>query len=252
MVSPAARYIVEMMRILRGRRLGLGGLVATCLVIAQLVAAQSRDPRPFSDFASGIGGTWTLKQRTNPDGTPYRSRLQGVMYVSAREKNGDSLGPHAVATIYSKETGIADGHFFNYPAGVVNKPFSMESSSTLLITLVRSASSETQFSLRVSTMTKGDLPPRVNGMVIAAETRFDMSPAAASRGGRVHKIELSSIASIDFKDFAGQGIDPGSLATACCGITSLVITGNTMEIGWSNKGRDIWVRSSPVVPAAFR
>src|SRR5690349_9134552 len=83
----------------------------TGVTIAPLTTAQAppqagvAERRAIADVTSLIGGTWTLKQRINPDGTPYRSQIKGTTYISVGAKDGSIVGPHAVATVRSQESG---------------------------------------------------------------------------------------------------------------------------------------------------
>jgi hypothetical protein len=252
------------MRVLGAVPLGVSSLVAAGL-IAQIGCGQRRvavtpaDPRfaaesrTFADVTSLLAGTWKLKQRINPDGTPYRSKVEGVTYISMSTKRGETLGPHVVATVYAKETGVADPNFFDYPKEVVGKPFQMESTGTWLIHNVRNTASGAEVSVRTFTMAKGDLQPYKNGMVLAADIRYNLSRAAATAGAAaVPKMEVALVTPGELTDLSGNRIQPSALTGACCGMTSLVISQGTMDIGWNNKGRDIWVKSESSVPAEFR
>jgi|SwirhisoilCB2_FD_contig_31_27976879_length_802_multi_4_in_0_out_0_1 hypothetical protein len=240
-----------------GVSLGVTSAVAASVVIAQLVTAQpakfAAEARTAADVTSTLAGTWTLKQRLNPDGTPYRSRLTGVTYISMKTVTGDTLGPHAVATVHAKEAGVADAHFFNYPADVVGKPFQMESTGTWIVHTMATTAAGTQISARVHTIAKGDLQPYKGGMVLQADIRYNLSRAALRPGAAaVPKLEFTELGPSELTDFAGKKIEQGALVGACCGMTSLVVTGNTMEIAWNNKGKDTWTRTSTSVPAQFR
>jgi len=237
--------------------LGLCGLLGLSLVIVELTKAQDQpfavEARTFADVTGTLAGTWTLKQRTNPDGTPYRSRLEGVTYVSMSSRTGSLIGPHAVATLYAKESGVADTHFFNYPADVAGKPFEMESSSTWMVHSVTSANKSSQVSAKTFTVAKGNLPGYTNGVVYSADVRFNLARLAAVAGAApVPRMELASLVPGQLVDFAGKRVQSEAMVAACCGMVSLFVTQDTMEINWSNKGKDTWVRSAKTVPAAFR
>ncbi len=237
--------------------LGLCGLLGVSLFVVQVTTAQDQtlavQARTFADVQSTLGGTWTLKQRTNPDGTPYKSKLQGVTYVSLSSRTGTLLGPHAVATLYAKESGVADTNFFKYPPEVAGKPFEMESSSTWMIHTAASAEKPSQVSIKTFTMAKGSLPGYVNGVVYSADVRYNVTrPAGVAGAAVVPRIELTSLAPGELVDFAGKKVPSNSMVAACCGMDSLFVTRDTMEINWNNKGKDTWVRSSKTVPAAYR
>jgi hypothetical protein len=200
-----------------------------------------------------MAGTWKLQQRFNPDGTPYRSKLEGVTYISLTRKTGSTVGPHAVATLYSKETGIADTNFFAYPADVANRPFEMESTGTWLLHNVQTSADGAEIVARTYTMAKGTLQPYRNGMVLSADVHYNVSRAAPKAGlAAVPTMRVLKVVPGQLTDMSGARVQPTALTGACCGMTNLTLTGNRMEITWNNKGRDVWVRSSTSVPAAFR
>src|SRR5215467_13394232 len=94
-----------------GVSLGITGAVAASLVIAQLITAQPAkfavETRAVADATRTLAGTWRLKQRTNPDGTPYRSKLEGVTYISMKTMTAaTTVGPSATASVYAKESGV--------------------------------------------------------------------------------------------------------------------------------------------------
>jgi hypothetical protein len=245
------------MKILGSISLGASSFAAAGLVIVQLVTAQPQkfalEARTFADVTSAFGGTWKLKQRINPDGTPYRSRLEGVTYVSMRTISTESIGPHAVAVVHATEKGIADSHFFDYPEGVAGKPFVMESAGTWLIHNVKSTDSGAQISARIFTMAKGTVPPYTDGMVIGSEIVYNVLRAAPRAGAAVvPRVEFARVIPGDLTDFSGAKLSPAAAATSCFGMTSLTVTPDTMNINWSNQGKDIWVKSSVSVPAEFR
>jgi hypothetical protein len=235
-----------------------GSILAAGLISWGLAQPQTQrfaaETRTFGDITRTLNGTWKLKQRSNPDGSPYKSRLEGVTYISIRGRTGDNLGPHAVATLYAKESGVADTNFFKYPAEVAGKPFTMESSGTWLIHNVQNTPEGAQISARVFTMAKGDLQPYKNGMILGADIRYNVARTSPRAGlAAVPRMAFTTINSSNITDLTGRAIGPSSaFLDACCGMTSLVVTGDTMEIGWSNKGKDVWVRSDPNVPGSFR
>lgn len=244
------------MKVLSAVSLGIGGLLAAGMVIVQIITAQTPEfavqAKAIADFTGTIGGTWTLKQRTNPDGTPYKT-VQGVTYISMTTKNGQLLGPLSVATVYAKESGVVDGHFFNYPAEVVGKPFQMESTGTWLIHNTKNTDSGSQVSARISSMAKGNLAPYPKGLVMAADIIYNLSRQAPRAGAAVApKVEFASLKPGALIDLEGNNVEPSSMVAACCGMSSLVVFQDTMEINWSNKGKDTWVRSAKTVPAAYR
>jgi hypothetical protein len=246
------------MKLVGAISLGVGACAAVGLIVVQMVSAQPQrfatEARTFTDVTRGLNGTWTLKQRSNPDGTPYRSKLQGVTYISVTRRNGDTLGPHATATLYSKESGIADTHFYNYPPEIANKPFTMESSGTWLIHNVQNTAQGAEISARVFAMTKGDLQAYKNGMVLTADIRYRVSRAPARPGAAavIPRLEVATVNPGELTDFSGARIDPTSMTRACCGMSNFTVFQDVMDITWSNKGKDVWVKSSPTVPVAFR
>lgn len=245
------------MKVLGAILLAVAGLTVGGMVIVETVNAQQRfaaETQAMADVNSTLGGTWTLKQRTNPDGTPYRSRLQGVTYISIKTRTGDNLAPHSVASVYSKESGIADTHFFAYPAEIANKPFTMESSGTWLVSFAEGiAAGGSRISIHASSMTKGDIPPYNNGTRMSVDLGYNLSRIAPTAGARaVPKLLYTGTNAAELTDLAGKRIETSLMTHACCGMTDLSIQGNTMEITWSNKGKDTWVKSSAAVPAAFR
>jgi hypothetical protein len=245
------------MKVFGAVSLGASSLVAAGFVIVQLVNAQAPkfaiETRTFADVTRILGGTWTLKQRRNPDGTPYRSKLEGVTYISMTTKTREALGPHAVATVYAKESGVADANFFNYPKDVVGKPFEMESTGTWLIHNVRNMDTGAEVSVRTFTMAKGTLQPNTNGMVLAADIRYNLTRAAPTPGAAVvPKLAVARVIPSGLTDFAGNAIQASALMDACCGMVTLEVSQGTMNIAWSNKGSDVWVKSATTVPAAFR
>lgn len=220
---------------------------ASTPAVSQVAPQFAAQARTFSEVTRLLAGTWTLKQRTNPDGTPYRSKLEGVTYIAMTAKSAETLGPHVVATLYARESGIADTAFFNYPREIAGKEFNVESSGTWLIHNVRSLDAGAEVSVRSYSMAKGNLPPYNNGVVLSADVRYDLLRGVAGpemKAIRINPGELS--------DLAGARIDPGLMANGCCGMTSLTVGEDRMQIGWSNKGSDLWLRTDKAVPAAFR
>ena len=246
------------MKIFRSVYFAVGIVLAAGVVVVQLVTAQpakfAAEAKTFADVNSVLNGTWTLKQRKNPDGTPYRSKLEGVTYISVHPKTGDSIGPHATATLYSKESGIADTHFFNFSPEIANKPFTMESSGTWLIQNVQNTAEGGQVSAHVVSMTKGDLQPYKNGMVFSADIRYNVARTAPRAGAAaVPKVSFLSVTPGDVVDFSGNKIEPTAMTRGCgCGVSSLSVMQNQMDIGYSNKASDVWVKSNAAVPTAFR
>ncbi len=243
------------MKVINAVSLGIGGLLAVGLVIGQITAqtpAFAAQGKAIADFTGTVGGTWTLKQRLNPDGTPYKT-VQGITYISVSTRNGQLLGPHSVATVYAKESGVVDGHFFKYAADVVGKPFQMESTGTWLIQNTKNTDSGSQVSARIYSMAKGNLEPYPNGLVMSADIIYNLSRQAPRAGAAVApKLEFASLKAGELMDLVGNRVDPSSMVAACCGMSSLVVFQDTMEINWSNKGKDIWVKSAKTVPAAYR
>ena len=224
--------------------------------IAQLTTARSPqfavERKTIADVTSLIGGTWTLKQRINPDGTPYRSELKGATYISVGAKEGSIVGPHAVATVRSQESGVLDGHFFDFPKEAVGKPFQMESTGTWLIHSVNASESGGEIAARVFTMVKANYSPFTNGVVMPADIRYKVSRAAAAGEAVAPRLEFAQILPGDLTDFAGNKIPADSMARACCGVVALSVKSRQMDITWINKGKDVWVKSSTEVPAQFR
>jgi hypothetical protein len=237
------------------------GVIVVEMADAQPPQAFAVETRTFADVSRLLAGTWTLKQRLNPDGTPYRSRIQGVTYVSLSTKSRDALGPHALATIYSKESGVADTGFFNYPPEIAGKAFQMESSGTWLIHNIRNTAEGAEISMRTYSLSKGNIPPFTNGVVMNADVRYNLSrpsvQAPATKGAKaitrvVPRLNVARIIPGEMQDLTGNRINPQSFMDACCGMTSLSIDPGEMRIGWNNKGSDVWVKTSASVPAQFR
>jgi len=241
-----------------GVSLGVTGAVAASLVISQLITAQpakfAAETRAVTDATSTLAGTWKLKQRLNPDGTPYRSRLEGVTYISMKTmKAAATVGPSATANVYAKESGVADEHFFPYPKEVAGKPFEMESNGTWLVHAMTAAAEGGQISVKTHTLARGTLPPFDVGTVLDADIRYNLSRAAAKPGAAaVPRLQFANFGAASLTDMEGKQIAMRAMTKACCGMTSFAVTGNTMEISWDNGGKDTWTRSSTSVPAAFR
>jgi len=232
-------------------------VIALSAIAAFLAAAQSStkfaiERKTIADVTSLIGGTWTLKQRVNPDGTPYRSELKGTTYISVGAKEGSIVGPHAVATVRSQESGVLDGHFFDFPKEAVGRPFQMESSGTWLIHSVNASESGGEIAARVFTMVKANYAPFTNGVVMPADIRYKVARTGAAGEAVAPRLEFAQILPGDLTDFAGNKIPADSMARACCGVVALSVTSRQMDITWINKGKDVWVKSSTAVPAQFR
>lgn len=228
-------------------------------VLVQSANAQSQnlllETKACTDVTRAFAGTWKLKERINPDGTPYRSPLQGVTYVSMRTEAMDSVGPHAVAIVHARESGIADSHFYNYPEGIAGKPFVMESAGTWLIHNIKRTDTGMQVSVRTSTMAKGTVPPYTDGMLIDTEIVFNVlqqQGANKARAAMAPRVELANLIPGNLTNLAGNKLSEDLAATSCFGMTSITVTPDTMNVNWSHNGKDVWVKSSSKVPTAFR
>jgi len=242
-----------------GVSLGVTGAVAASLVIAQLITAQpakfAAETRAVADTTSTLAGTWRLKQRLNPDGTPYRSKLEGVTYISMRKMTAaTTLGPSATANVYAKESGVLDEHFFDYPKDIVGKPFEMESNSTWLVHAMTAAADGGQISVKTHTIARGTIPPFNEGTVLNADIRYNLTRPAAARAGAAvaPRLQFANFGPVSLTDLQGKEVAMRAMTKACCGMTAFAVTGNTMEISWDNGGKDTWTRSGTTVPAAFR
>jgi len=249
---------------LLGRTTLAAVIVATAVVTVWAAAKSSssnnlknqhRPETTIDEAVKMMNGTWKLVKRVNSDGTEH-AKVDGVTTIDLAVVNSKLLGQRALGAVMAREHGVSLDHRFGscVPKEAADKPFLTESAGAWDMTVISDDADTAILAVKQNhVVVKADFFPYLDGMSTDVETTYRLYKAKPGQQARLelatplkfkNNFSLKSEALIA-KGEAGLAVD--SLDDSCCGVSTAVVTGDSMKINWANGGQDLWTRTSPVV-----